>query len=395
MKDSWGFISILLVILAAFSCAQGVVPGDQNGDKIVSQDELLKAEDLSNEGKISTGQLEEIRHIHENYPRTIIDSTNRTVTIYKPIERVITYGGYDAEILYLLGDEEKIVGVPDWMKDNDFRRLCLPSVVEKPVAGNAKEPDYEKILELDPDLIVCWHYYPDKLEEQLPDNISVVALDLFDPRTFLDEARKLSYLLEKEDKIDHYINDFYSKYMDLISTRTKDLPDDGRPKVYWERLKPYETFGSQPYISSLIEICGGRNIFADDDFDIGMTDAESVVKKNPDIIIRYASSKGPETGFSVDDLAEAKALRDSVMNRSELASVNAVKSGRVYVLNMNLPLGIEGPVGAAYAAKIIQPDLFEDLDPQAINQELLTKYLGAKFDTKKHGVFVYPQLEMN
>jgi iron complex transport system substrate-binding protein len=395
MKGSRGITLALLAILVTSSCAWGAVPGDLDGDKIVSQDELLKAENQSTEGKISVEQLEEIRHIRENYPRTIVDSTNRTVTICKPVERVITYGGYDAEILYLLGDEDKIVGVPDWMKDNDFRRLCLPSVVEKPVAGNAKEPDYEKILELDPDLIVCWHYYPDKLDEQLPDNISVVALDLFDPRTFLDETRKLGYLLEKEDKTDHYIDDFYFKYVDLISNRTKDLSDEERPKVYWERLKPYETFGSQPYITSLIDLCGGRNIFAEDNFDIGMTDAESVVKENPDIIIRYASSKGPETGYSVDDPAEAKALRDSVMNRSELASVNAVKNGSVYVINMNLPLGIEGPVGAAYAAKIIQPDLFEDLDPQAINQELLTEYLDVEFDVKEHGVFVYPPLEMS
>jgi iron complex transport system substrate-binding protein len=78
-----------------------------------------------------------------------------------------------------------------------------------------------------------------------------------------------------------------------------------------------------------------------------------------------------------------------------LSQVKAVKSNSIYILNMGLPLGIQGPIGAAYAAKIIQPDLFKDLDPQAITEELLTQYLGIEYDAKKHGVFVYPPLEVS
>ena len=383
---------IILFILSLSAHALGAVPGDLNGDSVVSKEELSTAQDQAKNGKITAGQLDEITHISENYPRTIVDANNRTVTIYKPVMRIIAFGGYDAEIIYLVGDGDKIVAVPDWFKDNDFRRLCLPSVVAKPAAGTPSEPDFEKILKFNPDMIVCWHYYPEKLEEKLPTNITVVALDLFDPRTYLEEAKKLAYLLERDDEINDYITNYYSRYMNLIGDRTKSLSEKERPLVYWERTKPYESFGSKPYITPLIETCGGRNIFAEDNFDIDMTDAESVVKKNPDVIIRYAASKGPETGYSIDDSAAAKELRESVMNRTELASVNAVKNDRVYILNMNLPLGIQGPVGAAYAAKIIQPDLFKDLDPRAINEELLTKYLKVDYDLEHHGVFVYPPL---
>ncbi len=387
--------SSAIFALTSASAQSIMVPGDTDGDMIISSDEMDVAEKSHQDGEISSEQLEEIRHIHENYPRTIVDSVERTVTIYKPIERVITFGGYDAEMMYIMGDEEKIVGISDWLKYNDFRKLCIPSLIEKPAPGNAANPDYEMILELDPDLVVCWHYYPDELDEQLPDTITVVALDFFDPRTFLEETRKFAYMLETEDRTEDYIDNFYSKYMDLIEDRTEGLSEEERPKVYWERSKPYETFGSMPYVTSLIELCGGRNIFADTEFDIAMTDPESVVKNNPDIIIRYAPSKGPETGYSVEDPAEAKALRDAILARPELSLVDAVKNERVYVLNMGLPLSVQGPVGAAYAAKIIQPDLFEDLDPRAINQELLTEYLGSEFDVTEHGVFVYPPLEAN
>ena len=384
-----GLALLLLFALSAF--ALGAVPGDLDGDKIVSQDELRKAEELLKDGKISAEQMEEIKHIKENYPRTLVDSANRTIVIYKPIKSIIAFGGYDAEIVSLLGDKDKIVGVPDWFKNNDFRRLCFPSLIELPSPGIASSPDCEAILKLNPDVIICWESNAAKLAEQLPDNMTVVGLNFFHPETFTDESEKIAYILEKEGALDNYIDGFYSKYMNLIADRTNGLPEERKPKVYWERQEPYQTFGEKEYITTLIEMCGGKNIFADDDFEISKVDAESVVQKNPEIIIRYAASKGPETGYTVDDPAGAKAMKDDIMLRQELSQIDAVKNDRVYILNMGLPLGIQGPIGAAYAAKIIQPDLFKDLDPQAVTEELLAKYLGVEYDAKKHGVFVYPQ----
>ncbi|MFZ2535519.1 ABC transporter substrate-binding protein [Methanothrix sp.] len=380
----------LLLLFALSTHALGTVPGDLDGDNIVSQDELQKAEELLKDGKIMSGQLEEIKHIKENYPRTLVDSANRTITIYKPIERIIAFGGYDAEIISLLGDKDKIVGVANWFKNSDFHRLCFSSLIEMPSPGTASSPDCEAILKLNPDVIICWESNAEKLAEQLPDNTTVVGMNFFHPETFIDESEKIAYILEKEGALDDYIDGFYSKYMNFIADRTKGLPEEKRPNVYWERQEPYQTFGKKEYITTLIEMCGGKNIFADDDFEITIVDAESVVQNNPVIIIRYAASKGPETGYSVDDIAGAKALRDEIMLRQELSQVDAVKNDSVYILNMGLPLGIQGPIGAAYAAKIIQPDLFKDLDPQAITEVLLGQYLGVEYDAKKHGVFVYP-----
>jgi iron complex transport system substrate-binding protein len=80
---------LALLFLFAFSAfALGAVPGDLDGEKIVSQGELQKAEEQLKDGKISAEQMEEIKHIKENYPRTLVDSANRTITIYKPIERI-------------------------------------------------------------------------------------------------------------------------------------------------------------------------------------------------------------------------------------------------------------------------------------------------------------------
>jgi iron complex transport system substrate-binding protein len=50
-------------------------------------------------------------------------------------------------------------------------------------------------------------------------------------------------------------------------------------------------------------------------------------------------------------------------------------------------------IGIAYLAKWFHPELFEDLNPQAIHQEYLTEFQGLDYGLNEHGVFVYPQFE--
>jgi ABC-type Fe3+-hydroxamate transport system substrate-binding protein len=47
----------------------------------------------------------------EGYPMTIVDSTNRTITIDKPVERIIPFVTWSYEPLYVLGLGDEIVGV--------------------------------------------------------------------------------------------------------------------------------------------------------------------------------------------------------------------------------------------------------------------------------------------
>ncbi len=86
---------------------------------------------------------------------TIIDSTGRTVKIRLPVKRIVAFGGYDAEVIYLLGESDKIVAILDLLSKNPFAKKIMPEVVKKPTPGNAFEPCYEKIIELNPDLLIC------------------------------------------------------------------------------------------------------------------------------------------------------------------------------------------------------------------------------------------------
>jgi iron complex transport system substrate-binding protein len=47
-------------------------------------------------------------------------------------------------------------------------------------------------------------------------------------------------------------------------------------------------------------------------------------------------------------------------------------------------------------AKWLHPELFEDLDPQAMHQEFIDRYCpGLNFDVYRNGTFAYPPLSEN
>ncbi|MDD1761411.1 MAG: hypothetical protein LUQ59_04185, partial [Methanothrix sp.] len=97
--------------LATTSIANGSVQGDQDGDNLISQSELQNAENLFKNGGMTADQLADIEHIYKNYPRTFVDAINRTISIYKPLKRIVVLGSFTPEALSILNASDKIVGV--------------------------------------------------------------------------------------------------------------------------------------------------------------------------------------------------------------------------------------------------------------------------------------------
>jgi iron complex transport system substrate-binding protein len=303
---------------------------------------------------------------------TLIDSLDRIVTVKKPVQRVFTLA--DVEVFEVIKGQDKIVGVYTQILTD----LMFPGWSEMPATGY-HEPDY--ILNVNPDLVVAWTSKAATHDEKLPDSITVLALDLYKAGTLIEEMDKLGYILDKKDESEHYINDFHDKYIDLIEARTEKLSEKEKTKVYLERkgTTAYKTYGSTSPRHWLIDKAGGENIFGDIEQRKFVVDPEEVVRRNPDIIIK--TIKPMDVGYDEDIFkVEAARARDEMMNRPELANVNAVKNEMVYVFDYELMVGSTYPIAIAYWAKLFYPDLFEDLDPQAIYQEYLTEYKGVDLD---------------
>jgi len=314
---------------------------------------------------------------------TVVDEADRIVTVKKPVKRIILIGSGPGEAIHIFRAQDEVVGVCDYISKDE---IYYPELSKLPSIGPWQNPDYEMIISLNPDLVIAKTYKIAEFVEKLPQSIAVVSLDIYKPETLIDELVKLGYILGKRDEATHYIDDFHDKYIGLIKARTEGLSEEERPKVYVE-YKRYGAIGGK-YLQNLFKMASGRNIFADLPGSWLNVDAEMVVYRNPDVIIRRHYK---DIGYGVDDTSKIKVVRDEIMNRLELANVEAVKNGRVYVVDGYLNIGPNYPTSVAYWAKWFHPDLFEDLHPQEIHQEYLDKFHRIDYDLDKHGVFVYPE----
>jgi iron complex transport system substrate-binding protein len=85
---------------------------------------------------------------------TVVDTLDRTVTIDKPLERIVILNRNIIEVMRSLNvEKEKIVGVSsDVLK----KEIFFPEFNDYPSIGSARSPDIEKILELEPDAVFIY-----------------------------------------------------------------------------------------------------------------------------------------------------------------------------------------------------------------------------------------------
>ena len=227
--------------------------------------------------------------------------------------------------------------------------------------------------------------------ESADPSISVLRFWYINPDLYPDEVKKFGYIFgkvsEAEECMDWYV-------VNTIKEKVDSISEEDKPKVYFEVGNPYSIWGEHAGIAN----AGGIDIFADQFRGASaVVNAEDVMERNPDIIVKVLWPGGGY-GLDVDDTAELKAAREDIMNRPELQNVKAVKNKRVYIITPHIwthyaVCGCRHFVQIAYMAKWFHPELFEDLDPQAIHQEYLTDFQGLDIDLAEKGVFVYPPLE--
>ena len=337
---------------------------------------------------------------------TYVDLCGEAETVNKPIERLIDYSaGYATEVIRALDATDKTVAVCSSITNNN---IFFPELSKLPsVGGSWSRPDYEAILTRDPDAFIEYVYWEkgwkakkETYKEKLP-GVHIISLSFVIPISeptelsgeragLIENTRKLGYILDKEDNVEEFC-DWYSGYLDLITSRTKGLSEDQKPRVFTAWLGDYK-FCKGAYCQ-VVTLAGGIDLLEGLPSSYGTVDPEWLMEQNPDFIMRHGPY--PYYSYSEDDPSEMIAIRDNILNLPELANVNAVKDGNVYVHTSKTASGPHTIVLMAYYAKLFHPDLFEDLDPEAIHQEYLTRFQRIDYDLDEHGIFVYPPIEID
>ena len=406
-----GVLALCLSLAIIPAAAAGYtldVFGNANMDDTIDEDDIAYVEgiidgtneetelaDADYDGEVDADDIAQIEQIigGEEKELTIIDTVGSIVTIDKPLEKVVVLNWNTLEAMRSLKlEKEKIICVS---KSTIGKEQFFPEFKDSPSAGSGWSPDIEKIIELDPDAVFLYatHFEAscDEVQKRLEDaSITVVRLDCFKPENYLEEVNKLGYIFDKEDEAEDFF-EFYEGYSNDIKESVEEIPEDKKTRVYFEGFgEPYKIGGEGTALHQIVEVAGGKNIF-DDIPGYKVIDREEVMVRNPEIIVKQGYARG-KYGYNVDDVTWLKDMRDEIAGRPELANVSAVKDERVYVMIKELTGG-KHFIAIAYMAKWLRPDLFEDLDPQAIHQEYLTRFQGLDYNLDEHGVFIYPEAE--
>lgn len=265
----------------------------------------------------------------------VFDDLGRLVAINGTPQRIISLSPSNTEILFALGLGDKIVGVTDWC---DYP----PEALGKEKVGGYINPDVEKIVALNPDLILVAYGTPMEVINNLVGlGLTVFGIKTTDLDDLLNDIRRIGEITDKEVEALALTSEMASR-IQAVTNQTEEL--EQRPRVFyivWH--DPLWTAGSGTFIHELIEKAGGVNICGN------LTgyptiSIEEVIARNPEVII---TSAWPD-------------VYEWAMNETALNITDARQNGRVYTCDDNL-VQRPGPrlvEGLEWFAHFIHPEIF-------------------------------------
>ena len=377
--------------------------GNANGDDIIDMRDTTYIKlvifgkkpktnlaDANNDEKVSMLDIGQTKLVilGKEKELTIVDSADRIVTVKKPVQRVVLVMGGPEPMIILAKD--KIVGFSE-----GFKKYCRDTVekaglMDIPTVGRSPGEDYEKIISLEPDLVLTTVYWVEVVSDKLPEEIPVVALD-FDrvgAEKMIREFRTLGAILGEQGKANEAVN-WIKKYEGIVEYRVEGLAPEEIITYYIETYGDFVTYGSNAYEGIAAAGCGGRNLVDGAGFPAGgygefKVSPEWVLEQDPDVIFCRLGGGGFE--WTNED---SETRLNELLARPGWEELSAVKEGRVYLYDAGLGFSPRYIVLRACFAKWLHPDLFKDLDPDSIHKEYWKELLGIDVDLEG-GVWTYP-----
>ncbi len=243
---------------------------------------------------------------------SVLDDRGISVNLTAAPERIISLGSAFTEIIFDLEAKDKVVAVDKssmWLVENTTGTENITNL------QGVSTLSVESILALDPDLVVIWNFgmYSTFITNMESSGIPVAAFYPKNVTTILGTIERLGELIGEKSKAQVMVAEMNAR-IEAVLEKTANISESERPKVYLE-LASYggTTVGNGTLSNDIIEMAGGVNIF-NNGTKTWVASTESIVEKNPDIIIiEDASTK------SNDDL------------KANLGStVNAVTTDKIY-----------------------------------------------------------------
>jgi iron complex transport system substrate-binding protein len=246
--------------------------------------------------------------------QNVVDDLGHSFSADSVPQRVITLAPNLTEMIYELGVGSKLIGntlycnYPEQAKD-----------VEK--VGDLLTINYEKILELKPDIIFLT---VEGNTKEGYNKLTELGLNVFisNPRDFKGIKKTildLSRLFKKEKMADSLIQNWNERLNHLKKVVDKN---SHKSAMFLVSLQPIMLAGNNTYINEFLKFCGLKNITEDTDVNYPMFSREQVLVRNPDYIFYSDGMKKDEKDFK--------------NAYPEWKNLSAVKKGNVIFIDSDL-----------------------------------------------------------
>lgn len=195
----------------------------------------------------------------------------------QPARRIVSLGSTTTEILFALGVGERLVGRSHWD--------TYPAAARRvPDLGNAIGVNVEAVLAARPDLVVLYASAGDRpaADALRRAGVPVVALKMDRIADFARGTMLLGALTGTAPRARALI-DGVGATLDRVRAATADRP---RPRVLWPLVgEPLYVIGGGSFLSELVTIAGGANVFADQPLPSPQVAREAVLQRDADVVL--------------------------------------------------------------------------------------------------------------
>jgi len=262
---------------------------------------------------------------------TIRDDFGDTLTVRAPPRRIVSLNPATTELFFALGAGDRLVGRTHF-------DLYPPAAQTVQDLGSAIPPNVESVLGVRPDLVMLYASSSNRDAATRLHGAGVPTLTL--RIDHIADFRRAVAILGRvigDTARATVVADSVSRTLERVRVAMQGKP---RLTAFWKAWdSPVIAIGGGSFLSELVDIAGGKNVYGDDPrpaFDVTI---EDVVRRNPDVVFA-----GPESGERMRSAPAWRALR-------------AVREGRILIVDTMLVgrPGVRLGEAAVSLARLLHP----------------------------------------
>ena len=244
---------------------------------------------------------------------TLSDDFGDPVRIGRAPTRIVSLNPVTTEMLFAFGAGSRLVGRSQFDLWPDSARLV-------PDLGNGLQPNVEVVLGVHPDLVILYASQDDRpaAARLRAAGVSTLSLKTDHIADFRRTVQIMGAILGDTARA-RAVGDSVFRTLGRVRAATANLP---RPTVFWHIWDaPLITIGSGSFMTELVDIAGGKNVYADITAPSATVSLEDVGHRDPDFILA-----GPQGAQKIKD--DRRWLIVRAVREGRVLKVDTVLVGR-------------------------------------------------------------------